>query len=139
MALDHVTPTPGLVKRMPQVLEQGHHRLIAQLQGRKDRIEVAGEARIMAPQLLSLVPHVMLDLMPALKKHGFDLDLKGIIDTHVPCPGGDLRLQVLRQPEHAVELRRLELILAALGGRPFDHIEGLRHDVPADIHVIIEI
>ena len=93
----------------------------------------------MAPQLLSLEPHVMLDLMPAFEKHGLDLDLKCVIDAHIPGLRRDLLPEVGRKSEYAVQLGRLEFILAPLGGRPLDHVEGLCHDVSADIHVIIKV
>ena len=77
--------------------------------------------------------------MPSFEEHGLDLDLEGIVDAHIPGLRRDLFLQISRKPEHTVEFGRLELILASLGGRPFNDIKGLRHDIPADIHIIIKI
>ena len=84
MAFYHVAPPAGLVKGVAQILEKSDHGLVTEFERGEDGIEIAGKARIMAPQFLSLIAHVMLYFMPAFKKHGLDLYLEGIVDAHVP-------------------------------------------------------
>ncbi len=93
----------------------------------------------MAPQFLSLVPHVMLNLMPSLEEHRLDLYLESVVDAHLPGLRGDLGLQVARKPEYPVELCGLEFILAAFRGGPLYYVKCPGHYILADVHIIVEI
>ena len=91
MALDHIAPSSGFVKGMSKILKQGYHGFITKLQRRQNAVKIPGKSLVVLPQLFSLIPHVMLNLMPAFEKHGLDLDFKGIINIHIPCLRGNLR------------------------------------------------
>ena len=69
---------------MSQILKQGNHGFITKLQSCQNTVKVSGKALVILPQFLSFIAHIVLDFMPALEKHGLNLDLEGIINIHIP-------------------------------------------------------
>ena len=81
----------------------------------------------------------MIDLMPSVEEYGLDLNLNGIIDTHIPGLRRDLFLQIGRQPEDTVDLDRFKLNLVFRRLRPADQMKGLFQNMPADPQIIFKI
>ena len=137
MAFEHQIPVAVLVMIVGKMLEKLHQRPVGKLQIGKNTVQDPGKILTVLPELVvrqqTLVAHVMLNFMPALEKHGTELDLEGGIDRKLPKLAG-IQLKMLGwKLEYTVyfggaELCRIKIISGPGAGAQ----KGVLHDLSAD-------